>query len=394
MIRLLFVDDEERVLDGLKRSMHSMRHEWSMRFAPSGPEALLQLAIEPADVVISDMRMPSMDGAQLLAEVKRLYPQAIRFILSGQSESESIIRATRSAHRYLSKPCDAQTLKAAIGRASSLKTLLNNDALAAMVGSVDTLPTPPMTYMQLRDLLRSPEAAVTEVVDVLQKDIGLTAKVVKLANSGFFGSRQPVLSIERAVSIVGTDAISALVLGKELYDTHASVKSGFSLEKLGQHSFEVAAWARAVALHEGLPRADAERAFLAGVLHDIGRLIFAMSNASQNLARSAERADDKDPLQSVSHHAAAAAYLLGLWAFPESIVEAVLWHHSPTQSGESELGLAGLVHIGDLLAHEQDPGSQGPRGADSEYLQTLGIAERWPAWVALRPKTSDVAAND
>jgi DNA-binding NtrC family response regulator len=157
----MFVDDEDRILDGLRRSMHTMRAEWSMRFANSGPEALLQLAMEPADVVISDM-------------------QAIRFILSGHSESESIIRATRSAHRYLSKPCDAQALKVAIARAANLRTLLNNDALAAMVGSVDTLPTPPTAYMQLRDLLRDPEAAIADVVDVLQRDIGLTAKVVKL----------------------------------------------------------------------------------------------------------------------------------------------------------------------------------------------------------------------
>jgi|HubBroStandDraft_6_1064221.scaffolds.fasta_scaffold113790_2 HD-like signal output (HDOD) protein/CheY-like chemotaxis protein len=389
----MFVDDEDRILDGLRRSMHTMRAEWSMRFANSGPEALLQLAMEPADVVISDMRMPTMDGAQLLAEVKRLYPQAIRFILSGHSESESIIRATRSAHRYLSKPCDAQALKVAIARAANLRTLLNNDALAAMVGSVDTLPTPPTAYMQLRDLLRDPEAAIADVVDVLQRDIGLTAKVVKLANSGFFGSRQPVQSIERAVSIVGTDAISALVLGKELYDTHAPVNPGFSLERLGQHSFEVAAWARAVALHEGLPQGVAERAFLAGVLHDIGRLIFAMSTAGPQAMRSAERAGD-GALQSVAHHAAAGAYLLGLWAFPESIVEAVLWHHSPSRSGESELGMAGLVHIGDLLAHERDPGSRGPRQAESGYLQALGLAERWPTWLALRAETASGASDE
>jgi HD-like signal output (HDOD) protein/CheY-like chemotaxis protein len=386
MIRLMFVDDEDRILDGLRRSMHSMRAEWSMRFANSGPEALLQLSMEPADVVISDMRMPTMDGAQLLAEVKRLYPQAIRFILSGHSESESIIRATRSAHRYLSKPCDAQSLRAAIARASSLKKLLNNDVLAAMVGSVDTLPTPPTTYMQLRDLLRDPEAAITDVVDVLQKDIGLTTKVVKLANSGFFGSRQSVQSIERAVSIVGTDAISALVLGKELYDANSPVKPGFSLERLGQHSFEVAAWARAVALHEGLSQGVAERAFLAGVLHDIGRLIFAMSPTGPNAAHSLERAASDGALKSVAHHAAAGAYLLGLWAFPEAIVEAVLWHHSPSRGGESELGLAGLVHIGDLLTHERDPGSRGPREPESGYLQALGMAERWPAWAALRPE--------
>src|SRR5580700_5510634 len=99
MIRLVFVDDEARILDGIRRSMYCMRGEWQMRFEGSGADALLSLANEPADVVISDMRMPGMDGSELLSEVKRLYPETVRFVLSGQAEAESIIRVTRNAHR-------------------------------------------------------------------------------------------------------------------------------------------------------------------------------------------------------------------------------------------------------------------------------------------------------
>jgi HD-like signal output (HDOD) protein/CheY-like chemotaxis protein len=376
VIRLMFVDDDPLIREALRRTMYGMRHEWSMRFSGGGPEALKELSSEPADVVISDMHMPEMDGAELLAEVKRLYPQAIRFILSGRSETESIIRATRSAHRYLSKPCDAAALKAAIARAMHLRELLNNDSLAALVGSVDTLPTPPMTYMLLRDSLRDADAGLTEVVNILQKDVGLTSKVVKLANSAYFGSRPPVQSLERAVSTVGTDAISALVLGKELYDTHTALAHGFSLERLGEHSFEVAAWARALALHEGLAQGVAERAFLAGVLHDVGRLVFAMRKTP---------APSDGPSEVEVHHAAAGAYLLGLWAFPEAIAEAVLWHHLPSGCGESELGLAGLVHIADLLAHERDPHSASPRAPEPGYLESLGMTDRWPTWAGLRP---------
>src|SRR5580658_1465407 len=160
MIRIVFVDDEERILDGIRRSMYGMRSEWQMRFAGTGADALKMLAIEPADVVVSDMRMPGMDGSELLSEVKRLHPEIVRFVLSGQAEAESIIRVTRSAHRYLSKPCDAITLKAEISRAMELRALLNSNHLAAIVGSVDALPTPPKRYQELLDCLHDPEAAI------------------------------------------------------------------------------------------------------------------------------------------------------------------------------------------------------------------------------------------
>ncbi|HWW19386.1 MAG TPA: response regulator, partial [Steroidobacteraceae bacterium] len=194
MISVLFVDDETHVLDGLRRSMHSMRAEWRMRFCTSGTDALQQLSAEPADVVIADMRMPTMDGSQLLAEVKRHYPHAVRFILSGQAERESVIRATRNAHRYLSKPCDAASLRTAIARALSLKALLANDALDEIVGRVDALPTPPTMYVRLRECLRGADTSIEDVVDLIQQDVALTAKVLKLANSGFFGRREPVES--------------------------------------------------------------------------------------------------------------------------------------------------------------------------------------------------------
>jgi HD-like signal output (HDOD) protein len=378
----MFVDDETRILEGLRRSMHAMRSEWSMRFCSSGEDALQQLALEPADVVVSDMRMPGIDGSQFLAEVMRLYPEAIRFILSGQSEAESVIRSTRSAHRYLSKPCDATTLKAAIERSTRLKSSLRSDQVAAMVGSVGALPTPPSTYLRLRECLGDPESGVNDVVRILRMDVALTAQIVNLANSGFFGCREPVQTVERAVSFVGTEAISALVLGQELFSAKSVVAlPGFSLERLGQHSFQTAAWARTVALFEGLPASFAERAFLAGVLHDIGRLVIAtrqppVTEREVWLSKTAERMG--------AQHEAVGAYLLGLWGFPEGIVEAVLWHHRPIECGEAALGLCGLIHIGDQLAHGRDSQQPTSHALEPEYLESLGLTQRWPVWQGLR----------
>lgn len=386
MIKVLFVDDEPHVLDGLRRHMHCMRDHWQMRFVSGSAEALQQLEVEPADVVVSDMRMPGPDGAQLLAQVRRKYPDAIRFILSGQGERDAVIRATRNAHRYLTKPCDAAALKEAIARALCLKKLMENDTLRQLVGHVDTLPSPPTVYLRLRECLGSEEAAIDDVVDVIQKDVALTAKVLKLSNSGFFNRREPFQSIKRAAAFLGTDTISTLVLGNELYEAGTIVLlPGFSLAQLSKHSFQTAAWARAVALHEGLSNSMAEQAFLAGLLHDVGRLVFA-TRKPPALAQDLKKWQTDTTLQMVSHHAAMGAYLLGLWGFPEEILEATLWHHCPSQSGKPGLGLAGLVHIGDQLMHEAaHPGETISGGLEPGYLESQHVTERWGEWQTLRP---------
>jgi HD-like signal output (HDOD) protein len=389
VIRILFVDDDSQILDGIRRSMHVMRGEWQMRFCSDPLLALQDLAKEPADVVVSDMRMPNMEGSEFLAEVKRLYPQTVRILLSGQAESESIIRATRSAHRYLSKPCDAPTLKAAIARTVNLKSVLNDSQLAALVGSVDALPTPPKAYQGLVECLRNPNSAIADAARIIRQDVAMTAKVLKLANSGFFGLREPVQSIDRAVAFVGMEAMSALVLGQELFNNKNPVTiPGFSLEGLGRHSFETAAWARAVALHQQSSTRVADAAFLCGVLHDVGRLVFA-TRALPSPSAQREGWLSGITMNMKTHHARVGGYLLGLWGFPEAIVEAIVWHHTPSKCEDGGFGLCGLLHVGDYLSHASAPAADEPEGPELEpgYLEGRGLADKLSDWSKTRAQT-------
>jgi HD-like signal output (HDOD) protein len=191
-----------------------------------------------------------------------------------------------------------------------------------------------------------------------------------------------VQSIDRAVAFVGMEAISTLVLGEELFNTRNSVAiPGFSLQELGKHSFETAAWARAIALHQKCTTRFADAAFLCGVLHDVGRLVFAtrpppVAPAQLNDWRS------EITLNMDTHHARVGGYLLGLWGFPEAIVEAVVWHHAPSKCGDSGLGLCGLVHLGDYLSHvsEQPSMEPDPTRLEPGYLEALGLADRLSDW--------------
>src|ERR1700733_12314172 len=173
--RIVFVDDELHILQAMARSFHGMRNEWNMEFLSSGAAALESLAKVPADVIVSDMRMPGMDGWQLLAEVKKLYPRTVRLVLSGQADPTSVMRAVGTAQRYLAKPCASEAVKAAIAQTQMLRQLLNSDHLAQLVGAVGMLPSAPTAFQNILTCLKEPAASLGDVARIISRDVAMTA---------------------------------------------------------------------------------------------------------------------------------------------------------------------------------------------------------------------------
>ena len=382
MIRIVFVDDETNVLQAMRRTLHGMRTEWSMEFAASGTAALEMLAKSPADVILSDMRMPGMDGWQLLAEVKNLYPQTVRLILSGQAEPISIMRSIGVAHQYLAKPCESAALKAAIAQTQVLRNLLSSERLATLVGHVGTLPSAPVAFQEIVTCLQQPTASVADAARIIGRDVAMTANIMKLVNSAFFGARQPISSADRAVAYLGLDTLGALVVGHSVFQGGASSGiAGFSLERLWQHSLQTAIAARAIALIENQPAARAEEAFLAGVLHDVGKLVYATRSAVVN---DPAASGDDTVAQMEAHHPEVGAYLLGLWGFPNSIVEAVAFHHQPSLASGDGFGLAGLIHVANRLVPHREAEGSGASDSCIEpgYLEKLELTDHGPQWSA------------
>jgi len=308
MIRIVFVDDEADILQALRRALHGMKNEWDMEFVSSGNAALESLERAPADVIVSDMRMPGMDGWQLMAEVKKHHPQTVRLVLSGYADAGSIMRLVGTAHQYIAKPGETAALIAAIAQTQWLKHLLSSDKLALLVGTIGTLPSCPRAFQEISACLQRPNASVCDAARIIGRDVAMTANIMKLVNSAFFGARQSIASVDRAVAYLGLDTLSALVLGHSLF------QGGARLEGLWLHSLQTATLARAIALHERLPSSLVEEAFLAGMLHDVGRVVFATRSAAST-GRPTNSGDDT--LEEIDrHHAEVGAYLLGLWGFP------------------------------------------------------------------------------
>lgn len=390
MMRILFVDDEPRILDGLRDLLRRHRRKWDMVFAVGGEAALQQLAAREFDVVVTDMRMPGIDGAALLARVKELYPQVVRIVLSGYSELEATLRAVPVAHQFLTKPTSAEELENVIERSCGLQTLLTDESLRRAIGSLQTLPSLSSVYMDLTRVLANERSGARDVAAVLESDPAMSAKLLQLVNNAFLGLGRRISSVESAVSYLGFNMIRNVALSAEIFGTwSASQMEGFELEAFQTHCICVAELASHVV---GANRRLAEDAFTAGMLHDIGVLLLAVALPQRLEQVFHEARQTCRPLPVVEReilgtsHAELGAYLLGIWGLPHPIVEAVAYHHEPHRVSQPRLDVLAGVHIANALVGEiegrEDPHVARPE-IDPKYLESIGAADLLEEWRAL-----------
>jgi HD-like signal output (HDOD) protein/CheY-like chemotaxis protein len=400
MKSLLFVDDEPLVLQGLQRMLHSMRHEWDMRFARGGGEALRMLAERPAEVVISDMRMPDMNGAELLNTVMKLYPRTVRFILSGFADTEMIKQCIAGTHQFLTKPCDKETLTAAVRRVVAMDTWLNDDNLKAVVSHLNKLPSIPALYFQILKDIESPDCSLERIGNTIAQDPAMTAKILQLVNSAFFGLRRRISAPSEAVLQLGQETIKSLVLAIHVFSEFStSVASKFQVEALWRHSLFVGKYAKKIARMEHQESHVIEEFFTAGLLHDVGRLVL-MANFPDRYSLVMDMAAKEDvPLMEIERsvfgacHAQVGGYLLGLWGLPVSIVEAATFHHEPLKCEGRRFSPLAAVHVANVMEQKNKPNSQGNKSQlNVAFLSEIGVASKIATWEsALNSKPGMVA---
>lgn len=386
MINILFVDDEPNILEGLQRMLRPLRHEWNMSFANSGAEALAMFEESPGDVIVSDMKMPGMDGSQLLHSIMQKYPQVIRIILSGYSEKEMIIKTVGTAHQYLSKPCDPETLKATVLRVSAMRDILTNETLRSLVSQLPNVPSLPMLYTELIDELEKSEPSTRVVGEIVKRDIGMTVKILQIVNSAFFGLRRRVSDSREAVEFLGLDTISSLTLGLGIISQMEAQGAGALLAELWSHSMAVGVLANKIAMAES--RETANDAFTAGLLHDLGKVVLAI-----NLPRQFKLVEETMQLENISRseaerevfkatHSEVGAFLLGLWGLPAQVVEAVAFHNDPGGAKDETFSALTAVHAANAIQRfiETNGANTDEPNIDMDYVASLGLTNRVPVW--------------
>lgn len=385
-MRVLFVDDEPQILRGITRMLECADVDWDIATATSGKEALEFLAENLTDVVVSDMKMPGMDGARLLQEVSRLYPGAVRIILSGQAEKEVVYRALSPMHQYLAKPCEAKRLQDTIARSCSLSQILETTKSHQVLGRVSSLPSLPEIYQQVVKAIESEGSSIEQIGQLVSQDVAMTAKILQLANSAIFSPRTTVKSPAQAASLIGLDAFKSLVLTLSVFETFDGMAcDGFSITSLTQHSLKVGSLCRHIATCENQSKDTINEVFTAGLLHDVGKLILAANAADEFAAAAALSKSDNIPLIAAEKqifglgHDGIGSYLLSLWGLPQNIIEGIAFHHSPEQCKATELTPAAIVYIANYLSHDVHDNSE-KQDEFNALLSELNLTHRVECW--------------
>jgi len=384
-LRVLFVDDDPNVLSGLRRMLHSECDGWETSFATSAAEALALFAKSPFDVVMTDMRMPGMDGADLLMRVREMNPGTVRLVLSGQTDKASALKAASVAHQYLSKPTDAQALKNAVSRARELEHRLGQPRLRSALGGLDGLPSPSSTVRALNAALVDPSSDVDSIARIVEPDLGISAKLLQLINSAFFALPREVTSVREAVAYLGLDNVRALATSADLIQTLASGPEFDRLARqLQAHSNSLIQLARHILPR---PRRPADL-FTGTLLHDVGLLAAAalVPNAWAELASTSTGPWTLDKEREVlgASHADIGAYLLCLWGMPYGAVDIVARHHDPGPVVGGVLHEVHAVYLAEGLFAEVGPLPGHGCELDASYADELGVTEMLGTWRCYR----------
>lgn len=383
--RILFVDDEQNVLDGLRNLLRRQRQRWDMLFVTSGKAALEELARQPVDVIVSDMRMPGMDGAELLTRVRDLYPQTARIVLSGHAEREAIARVVSVAHQFLSKPCDADAVQRVVERTCVFQALVQNDGIRRAIGSIDRLPSLPAVYMELTRATQDPKTGIADIVRIIEKDPAMSIKILQLVNSAYFGLAQKTSSVLKAASYLGVENLKGLLLVAHVFSADAGPSTpGFSLDRLRDESLVVAQLARQMVRD---PK-NADTAFTAGLVHDIGQLVLsrhhpaAYGHVLDVVRETGRQLSEVEKEELGVNHGLVGAYLLGVWGLPFLLAEALMFHHEPSAVTEGSTEIIAALHLANgvvgAAVSGRDPLTTG--GLDTTYLQKMGLLAAVPGW--------------
>ncbi|MDR7275324.1 HDOD domain-containing protein [Catenuloplanes atrovinosus] len=376
---VLFVDDEPMIIDGLRRMLRTCRERWAMSFAASGAAALEIMRTRPCDVVVTDYRMPEMDGAALLEQVRVEFPGTVRIILSGQTNEDNLLRIMVLAHEMLSKPTTPEMLIAAVDRLLQVR-MRTDDGQQTAVAYVESLPSPPHTFAELLAALDADDASARSVSTVIEKDPAAAAKVLHLANSSAYTTGHKVSDVAQAVTLLGLHTVRGLVMMHDLirvFDADGALPSEW-IDGLTTHAVETSRLARLLGAGTGWE----SHAFTAGLLHEVGQLVLASARPKDfrtvldAWASGGGGLADHEEAAFEASHVQVGTSLLGLWGLPTEVIDAIARHTAAPAPGPIPDAAAAVA-----LAHvvmEADLGAVcGPHDAthpDDDHLDAAALA--------------------
>ena len=383
---VLFVDDEALVLSAIRRMLWPHRKCWDVKFAEGGQVAIEMLARNRIDVVVSDMRMPAVDGEKLLDHVSTRYPEIVRIVLSGQAEKKKILNVVATAHQFLTKPCETELLTKTIDGSLRMLAEIRDEQVRRSISKMGALDSVPANTTNVSSMFADKNISVHDVCRAISCDVAMTAKIMQLVSTSFFGTpAEEANSLQTACECLGLELMQELV---EDTDAFGSTTSNGEVQRqiraINARSVAIASFASTVANLEDTDLATS--AHVAGMLHDIGALVMLQNWPDEYLTilnngfRGTQLIEAERQAFGVTHQDVG-GHLLHLWGIHRDIVTSAEFHHCPQDSEHSSFSTLAAVYVADqFLNSNRDEKRFKQTMSDSVFVRRIGCQNRVDAW--------------
>jgi HD-like signal output (HDOD) protein len=373
---ILFVDDERNILKSLNKAFENTDYE--VIFAEGGEEAIEILGQRPVNLIITDVKMPNMDGFELLQKVKRSYPLVLRVALSGYSDNKRVFDALDNnlVKIYMLKPWNSKDLLATIDRLFHLEETFEDKKLLQLINELSELPTVPSLYSTLVHLVEK-DAPIEQIANVIEEDQSIASRILKVANSAFYAAKTG--SVHQAIMYIGLTNVKNIILTNAVFSNFMADKAKMDMvwrhvnvtNKLINEIYKLC-------LDKKMPNTFAS----SGLLHDIGKVVIMhhLGDRYDEITMALEEnseiqlSDEEKRILGVDHQKVG-GYLLNWWGIPLPIVEASMYHHDPLDSNIMNTELVGVVHIANHYAYEivKKEGDKQSAKLNEGIFEKLGI---------------------
>lgn len=388
--RILIVDEDPKALDGYRAALGPKAPKWEVTYATDAASGLARSVEQTPDIVIVAYAVDDNQGPQLLNEIGVIAPDAQSFISATEAERPALESTFGSAFQFLPHPCPADRLVTEIQRCIAIDNWLGNDRIKKLVAKMGEFPSLPPIYLKVVNALNSRNASAQSIADAIAGDLAISAKVLQTVNSSYYGFDEKISNITQAVSILGTDCVKNLVLAIQVFDKLARDPQQQAItDELWHHSMSVAVAARRISAFETNSEKDAEEAYTAGLMHDIGKLVLLNAAPEQFLAARQQAHEQNQPLWQAEqeiigcHHAEIGAYLLARWGMPAPLAEAVALHHEPIDSFGKSFSALAAVHVANAVVHHRQSPDHPGAAVCPNFLAEIGRSDSWENWLAV-----------